>query len=329
MPAAEHGTRGPGGDIGVVDLVTVGQAERASARARILDRGYTRYTGPRRGTAGAVQSLTRQSFQHTLGIRRSFSSKIWPLISVVIAYVPAIVFVGITALLNSQAAGRADTDRILDSLLPTYPAYYGFIVAAIWVFVAFVAPEVLCTDRRNGLLGLYLASPLDRDTYLVAKSIAVALALSLVTLGPPLLYLVGLTLNGRGPDGLAGFAGMLGRIVVASVVVTALYVSLSFAVAATTTRRAAASAAIILIMLAAAGITETLVNGARLDAHLLVLDIVFLPFELVFRIFGTGSLDTGTWATVSTGWLAAAWVAWTASFALFVRFRYQRLRVTR
>ena len=64
--------------------------------------------------------------------------------------------------------------------LPTYGEYYGFIVSAIIVFVAFVAPEVLCTDRRTGMLGLYLASPLTRDTYLLAKAIAVAVVLATV-----------------------------------------------------------------------------------------------------------------------------------------------------
>ena len=32
----------------------------------------------------------------------------------------------------------------------------------VLVFTAFVAPEILCTDRRSGMLGLYLASPLRR-----------------------------------------------------------------------------------------------------------------------------------------------------------------------
>ena len=43
-------------------------ARRGSAR--IVDRGYRRYTGPRRGTSGAVRSLIVQTLQRILGIRR-------------------------------------------------------------------------------------------------------------------------------------------------------------------------------------------------------------------------------------------------------------------
>ena len=48
---------------------------------------------------------------------------------------------------------------------------------------------MLCTDRRTGLLGLYFASPLDRNTYLVSKAAAVAAVLSIVTTGPLLLMI--------------------------------------------------------------------------------------------------------------------------------------------
>src|SRR3712207_8505042 len=58
------------------------------------------------------------------------------------------------------------------AVLPTYHEYYGFITAAIVVFVALVGPEVLCPDRRDGMLGMYLASPLTRDSYLGAKLLA-------------------------------------------------------------------------------------------------------------------------------------------------------------
>lgn len=313
-------------DTVVPDPVAVGSASRESAGARILDRGYRRYDGERRGLRAAIKSLALQTMQRSLGIRRSFWAKVFPALAVFIAYVPAIVFVGVSALFKDQldqAILRGNRE-----ILPTYGAYYGFVWAAILVFVAFVAPEVLCTDRRNGLLGLYLASPLNRDTYLVAKALAVTGAISLVTLGPPLLYLIGLTLNGRGPDGFDGFLSVLGRTLVAGLVVALLHMSLSFAVASTTTRRAAASAAIIMILLASSIFAEVVVNSGGLDENFLVFDILFLPFELVFRIFGTGHVDR-SFAAMSTWTIVGAYAAWTIALAAFVRFRYQRIDVTR
>jgi len=309
-----------------VDLIAVGQAARSSSGARILDRGYRRYDGPRRGRRAAMRTLAIQTMQRTLGIKRSFGAKILPLIAVFIAYVPAIVFVGVTVLLKDlidRAIARGG-----EGVLPTYGEYFGFVWAAILVFVAFVAPEVLCTDRRNGLLGLYLASPLNRDTYLVSKALSVAGALSLVTLGPPMLFLIGLTLNSRGPDGFGGFVTVLGQTILAGIVVSALYVSLTFAVASTTTRRAAASAAIILILLASSLFAQVLVNAARLDHNLLLADLLFMPFEIVRRIFDAPPIDR-SFGRLSTSSMVVAYLAWTIGFAAFARFRYQRIQVTR
>jgi len=310
-------------DLTVPDPIAVGSAARESSTARILDRGYRRYDGPRRGRRGAMRSLGIQTMQRSLGIRRSFWSKIFPLLSIAAAYIPAIVFIGMTALFKDKI-----TNSLIDNYLPSYGEYYGFVWAAVLIFVAFVAPEVLCTDRRNGMIGLYLASPLSRDTYLVGKALAVGACLSLVTVGPSLIYLLGLTLNSRGPDGFGGFLTALGQTLLAGFAVAALYVMLSFAVAATTTRRAAASAAIILILLASSLFAETLVTVAGFDSRLLLLDIFFLPFEVVFRIFGEGHVLVA-YAELSTPTVLAGYLAWTISFAWFVRHRYQRVAVTR
>jgi len=301
-------------------------AARVSAKARILDRGYRAYEGRRRGRIYAARSVVRQSFQRCLGIRRPGSAKVFPIIAVFIAYVPAIVFIGTTALIKERRP--ADFEQFIRNFLPGYGAYYGYIVAAIVVFVGFVAPEVLCTDRRNGLLGMYLASPLNRDLYLLAKAVAVTLSLALVTLGPPLLYLVGLAMNGRGPDGVGGFVAMFGRIAVAGFVVAIINVGLSFAVSSTTTRRAAASAGVIFFLIGSWIVTEALVSGAQFNRYLLLVDVLLLPLELAYRLFGTGHVDRA-WADLSTPALIAAYVVWTAVFAAFTRIRYQRIKVTR
>ena len=64
--------------------------------------------------------------QRVMGLRRPARYKILPMLSAVIAYVPAIVFVGLAALIKD--------DRVRDDFLPTYGQYYGFIISALIVF---------------------------------------------------------------------------------------------------------------------------------------------------------------------------------------------------
>jgi ABC-2 type transport system permease protein len=289
--------------------------------ARILDRGYRRYDGHRTGVAGSFRTLVVHSMQRALGLKRSAAQKLLPGLAVFIAYVPAIVFVGLTVLIQ-------DTLLANQNLVPTYADYYSFISAAIVVFSAFVAPELLCTDRRTGMLGLYLASPLTRNSYLAAKATAVVALLALVTLGPPLLMLVAFTIIGQGPDGPGALARVLGEVVLGGVAVAVLPASLSLAASSTTTRKAAASAAVILVLLASTAVTETLVEEAGAPAELFCANLLGLPFELVRRIYGEPSPDVAV-AGIQTGTLIAAYAGWTLLFAGFTWLRYRRLAVDR
>ena len=118
-----------------------------------------------------------------------------------------------------------------------YADYYGFITSAIVVFIAVVGPEVLCTDRRTGMLGLYLASPLTATPTWSPRRLSIASVLLIVTLGPPLLLLIGFTLEGHGPDGSVDFVLLLLRIVGAGVAVAVLYTALVAGACRATTDR--------------------------------------------------------------------------------------------
>jgi len=289
--------------------------------ARIVDRGYRRYDGRRTGAAGAFRALVAHSVQRALGLKRPATQKILPGVAVFIAYVPAIVFVGLSVLIKDTLLANAN-------LVPTYGDYYSFISAAIVVFSAFVAPELLCTDRRTGMLGLYLASPLTRNRYLAAKAVAVVCLLALVTLGPPLLMLVAFALIGQGPDGPVALLRLFGEVLLGGAVVALLQASLSLAVSSTTTRKAAASAGVILILLASTAISDALVNGADAAPELFCLNLLQMPFELVRRIFGEVSPDTVV-AGIPTTTLVTAYVAWTALFAGITWLRYRKVSVDR
>ena len=103
--------------------------------ARILDRGYRRYGGDRRGVRGAVRTLAFHSVQRALGMRCTAWAKVLPILIIAISYIPAIVFVGIVSFIPDQ--------DLAPDLLPTYGTYFGYIQAAIILFVAVVAPEIL------------------------------------------------------------------------------------------------------------------------------------------------------------------------------------------
>ncbi|MEJ7585849.1 MAG: ABC transporter permease subunit, partial [Acidimicrobiales bacterium] len=110
------------------------------------------------------------------------------------------------------------------------------------MFVAVVAPEILCTDRRTGMLGVYLASPLTRDTYLLAKALATLIVLAFVTIGPPLLMLIAFIVQGEGPDGVAGVALTVVRILGSGLAISILYTAFSMGVSSLTDRKAFATA---------------------------------------------------------------------------------------
>ncbi len=286
-------------------------------RARIIDRGYRRYTGPRTDVPGAMVTVWRQSVQRALGLRRSVWAKVLPIASVGISYVPAIVFVGMVSLLPD-----VDVDEIE---LPSYGNYFPFIQAAIILFVAFVGPEILCTDRRTGMLGIYLASPLTRTTYLLAKAAATATVLALVTVGPPLLMLVANVVQGVGPDGPAGVAGTLARIVGAGALMAVLYTAVALGVSSLTDRKAFATAALLLVLVVPPLFISILVEITSVSNGLEALSLITGPFSLVQLVHGeTVEIPGMNLANVLCGF-----GFWTGLGALTCWLRYDTLQVTR
>lgn len=288
--------------------------------ARILDRGYRRYDGPRRGVGGAILSVMVDSVRRMLGMKRAVWHKILPALTLFISYVPAIVFVGITVLLPEQIIENPSD--------ATYADYYFFITTAILLFTAVVGPDVICTDRRTGMLGLYLASPLTRDTYLLAKAASVISVLSLVTVGPPLVLLIGYSFEGYGPDGPVGVLALLGQILLAGIAVALLYTGIVMAVSATTTRRAAAAAGVVGLIIGTSIVTGILVEGADATPYLYLANLFRLPFEVALVIYGETSAEQDAPDLPAMAWVAG-YLGWMLALGVFTRVRYQRMDVTR
>ena len=271
--------------------------------ARIFDVGYRAYDGPRSAPAWALVTVWRHTVQRVLGLHRPFRHKVLPGIALLIAFLPAVVFVGISAYLPAV--------RVLTEILPSYGEYVGVITMALALFASLVAPEALCTDRRSGMLDLYLAGPLDVKRYLAAKWAAVVAVMSVMTIGPQLFLLGSYTVVSAGPS-LGGAPLLLLRIVVSGIGVAVFYTAVSMGVSSLTTRRAVAAVATVLVLLIppiAVGVgVES--SGAPDELALLTPSVAT---EYAFRVFGEThdpAVSQPPIARVSTGLVVAGLAGW-------------------
>lgn len=283
--------------------------------ARIYDRGYRRYDGPRTGVQGAVRTVGLQSLRRALGLRRPFWAKLPPALIIGLAFVPALVYVGIGAILSD-----IDAD-----IIPAYADYYGVIAAALLLFVAWTAPEILCPDRHTGMLGLYFSSPLSRPTYLLAKFSAIGTVLLAITLGPVVFLAIARGLIGDGPS-IGDLPLLALRMIGTGVMLALLYGMLGAAISSLVDRRAIATAVIILFVFALSAATSTMVEVAEYSEWLYVFDLPSVGEDVVNAIWNVNEdplTGLDPWAVFAA---ATAWIVGTSAI---VWERYRRLEVTR
>jgi ABC-2 type transport system permease protein len=292
--------------------VTTGQG------ARLYDLGYRSYDGPRERPARAILTLAEFTARRVLGLGRGARHKVLPAITLAIAFLPALLSVAYSVLASDIA-----TDELI-----SYGDYMFFIGSALALFAALVAPEALCPDKRSGMLGLYLAGPLDRTRYLIAKGAGVVGVMLLITVGPLLFMLLSFVLAGLGPSATET-PELLARIFAAGTVTALLYAALSMAVSSFTSRRAAAAVGVVLLLFVPASIVRAAIEGADAPKELDLLSSPFVAAELAYRIFGEKGDEADPVTALST-WLVTGGVfAAILAGALVCWLRYRRLEAFR
>jgi len=271
--------------------------------AEIFDRGYRRFDGERAGLGQAVRSVSWHTIRSILGIGRKGRHKVFPIIISVIAFLPSVGFLALAVLIGDLLEGE---------LQPEYWELFGLPIVAVVLFATLVAPEAIVRDRRDGMLRLYLSTPLTKPTYLAAKFIAVMSTMAIVVAGPVLLFLVGNTIQSLGPDGFGEWIEVLVKVVLSSLIIVLFMTSVSLAASSLTDRRAFASVAVLGVIIGVSIVVNIAVERIGVSRNLLVLDPFAVSLETAARIFGNVSPefteagdDVPTWMVYSgtAGWI--------------------------
>ena len=223
------------------------------ARGEVFDLGYRHYDGPREGRTGARRALWKNGLRTALGLGRGGRAKILPGL-----FVFALL---ITALILALLAANLDRLTGMD-LIPSHSDYYGIVSIILMIFAAIIAPELLCSDRRDGAISLYLVRPLTPTDYVLGRWLAFfTLTLAILYLGQ-IFMLVGLTLGAAEPlTHLRENWLDIPRFLGAGFAVALFTTTIPMAVASFTTRRAYAAAFVIGLYMISSGVAGALSQG--------------------------------------------------------------------
>ena len=318
-----------------------------SGEAEVFDLGYQRYTGPREGRNRARLALFENGVHTLLGVGRGGRAKILPVGLFLGAITPAVVFVVILSFI-----GEAGADFV-----PSPANYYSIVSIILIIFGAIMAPELLCPDRRDNVLPLYLVRPLTSTDYVLARFFAFfVIVLALVYAGQIVLQ-AGLILTASDPvEYIRGNWLDVPRILLIGVLIAA-FISLGpLAVAAFTTRRAYAAAFVIAAWLLLNSISDGLTsqtctsetvtrNGEVVESHqecsspagdlapyVALLNLSGVTGNINNMVFDNADEEVGGPSSSAVSELNDAfpivvYVLWTVIPALLLWHRYRRIRI--
>ena len=277
-----------------------------SGDAQILDRGYRRFDGERSGVAGAGRSVSWHTTRGMLGLGRKFRFKIVPLLIILIGFLPAIGFAAFVII----ASTFAGADLFADEIAPEYWELAPQSIPSIVLFIALMAPDAIVRDRRDGMVSLYLTTPLSRWSYIFSKFIAVVGVLAIVVLVPTLLFLIALTFASAGPDGFVDWIVVFIRTVGSGLAACLVYAAVSMAASSLTDRRSFATAIVILTFFGTLTTVGIMIDVGDASTTWQMLNPVVMPLELIARMFGGSGefpeVGTANVYLANAGWLAAS-----------------------
>ncbi len=246
-------------------------------QGEVYDIGYQRYHGPQEGRSRARKAIWINGLRTSLGLGRGWTSKILPALLFIAMVTPALVF----TLIASFSGPDTDT-------LPGHADYFEIASRILLLFSAIIAPELLTTDRRNGVINLYLVRPLSLNDYIIGRWLAFFSITLIIVYLPQVLLFLGLSLSAPDIwDYLQNSWLNIPQFIASGLIVAVFTTTLPLSVAAFTTRRAYAAAFVIGLFIVSSATGNALVEeigGASAKWYALI-DITSVPIFINDMIF--------------------------------------------
>ena len=123
----------------------------SESRGVVFGLGYQHYDGPREGRTHARKALWMNGVRTALGLGRGSRAKILPSLLFIAAIAQAVVLALIASQIGEMSAPGLE--------FPGHAGYYRIVSVILLLFSAIITPELLCPDRRDGVIHLYLVRP--------------------------------------------------------------------------------------------------------------------------------------------------------------------------
>ncbi|MCZ6539295.1 MAG: hypothetical protein O6922_05670 [Chloroflexi bacterium] len=296
------------------------------AEGKVFDIGYQHYDGPREGRNRARLSVYTDGLKNALGLGRGARAKILPWM-----FIGVLVLIGagfaLAAILIERLAGP-EIAEIAD--LPSHSDYYSWASIIMFIFAAVSGPELLCPDRRDGVINLYLVRPLTGSDYIIARWAAFISVMLFVAWLPQIILMVGLTMGAPAPaDYLFDNWLDIPRFLGAGAALAAYTGTLALLVSGFTTRRAYASVFMVGLFTVSTPFTFGLAQdlGGAAGQWLSMFNLSNIPMHVNDVIFGEVSgVTSGAPAGELSSWIRVGWFfLWTLGAAGILWIRYRRL----
>ena len=310
----------------MTDRTSTHGAGPAAHSGTVFDIGYQGYTGVREGRGRARLAVFKDGVRTALGFGRGARAKVLPWLFIGVLVAIALVMAIVAGAVNMNA-GPGTAERMN---IPSHDDYYGIAAIILFVFAAVVAPELLCRDRRDGVIHLYHVRPLTGTDYIASRWAA----FFVVMLGAAWLpqFILFLGLSGGDATPLAYLERrwldfpkfLLAGAAMAAYATTAALLTASF-----TTRRAYASVFLVGLFIITTPFTVGVAEeaGGRAGQWISMFNLTNIPLHVNDIIFGAPSelTEDAPAGELGPAILVNWYFAWTLIPAALLWWRYRRM----